>query len=134
MKTTRTEFAALAERQGLARDRRIAPQAEQVLRAELAVNAVTGDPNWDRLLEMIQATLNDARQAKVAHEAAAMDPRVVDPAVMMQHKVQALLMAERVKVLEAVIAIPAELKRNGDAARDLLARLKESEDGTADAA
>lgn len=99
--------------------------AGPVLQAAIAASYVTGTPEWDRLLTIIQAHLESAKVAKAALETALMSPNVIDPQAMMQIKVDALIVSERIHVLEAVIALPSDIMRDAEKARLHLEKLKD---------
>ena len=127
MTVERANFSDLLAKRRTLAEVNARPVAEQAARAAVSMQNVTGDPDWDRFLTYIQATIEDANKAKAGHESAVMDPRLTNADAIMVHKVQALLMGERIRVLEAVLAIPADLKREGDKAMGLLRRLADEE-------
>lgn len=102
-----------------------------VVQAALAAETMTGDPAWDRMLSFIQAALEDAKQAKQAAESALVDPRVVNHEAILLLKMNAALAAERIRTLDAVIRLPADLKREGAKAKLQLEALNAGRDGQA---
>lgn len=96
-----------------------------IIQAAIAASHVTGTPEWDRLLTIIQAHLESAKSAKASLEIAIMAANVIDPMAMMQIKVDALIVSERINVLEAVIALPADIMRDAANARLHLEKLKD---------
>lgn len=96
-----------------------------IMQAAIAASHVTGTPEWDRLLTIIQVHLESAKSAKAALEIAIMASNVVDPMAMMQIKIDALIASERIKVLEAVIALPSDIMKNAENARLHLEKLKD---------
>jgi len=99
--------------------------AGAIIQAAISAEYVTGTPEWDRLLSIMQAEAETARAAKTALEAALMAPDIMDPQRMMQIKIDALILAERIKVIEAVVALPSNIMRDGENAR---LQMKESQD------
>lgn len=91
--------------------------AGPVLQAAIAARHVTGSPEWDRLLSIIQVQLESAKAVRRALADALMAPNLTDPQTMMQIRIDVLLASERIKVFEAVVALPAGLMRDGELAR-----------------
>jgi hypothetical protein len=96
---------------------------QTIQQAALAAETVTGDPAWDRMLSFMQAALEDARKAHSAATAALLDPRLVGHDAMLLVKLNVAVAAERIRTLEAVIALPAELKADGKKAALKLEKL-----------
>lgn len=99
--------------------------AGAIMQAAVAASYVTGTPEWDRMLTIIQAHVEKAKNVKLALETALMGPDVIDPQAMLQIKMNALIVTERINVLEAVIALPSDIIRDAENAR---LRLKEPKD------
>lgn len=89
----------------------------QILQAAIAAEHVTGTPEWDRLLTIIQAHIETAKQEKKALESAIMARGLVDPNAIMQVKIDALIVSERINVLEAVVALPSDIMKNAESAK-----------------
>jgi hypothetical protein len=104
---------------------------QTITQAALAAETMTGDPAWDRMLSFIQAALEEAKQAKQAAESALVDPRVVNHEAILLLKMNAALAAERIRTLDAVIRLPADLKREGAKAKLQLEALDAGRDGQA---
>lgn len=117
MDYSRTEVAAARAK---AQAKTVQQAAERTLQtihqAALAAENVTGDPNWDRMLSFMQAALEAAREAHKAASDALLDPRLVGHEAMLLVKLNVAVAAERIRTLEAVIALPADLKRDGKTA------------------
>ena len=97
--------------------------AGPIIQAAIAAQYVTGTPEWDRLLTIIQAELEVAKQAKQSCETAIMARNLTDPNELMQIKINALIASERINVLNAVIALPSEIIKDANAARINLEKL-----------
>lgn len=91
--------------------------AGPIIQAAIAAKFVTGTPEWDRILTIIQAYVENAKQAKASMEDAIMAKNIVDPNAMMQIKIDALIAQERISVLEAIIALPSDIMKNAEAAK-----------------
>ena len=94
-----------------------------VIQAAIAAQYVTGTPQWDRLLTIIQAELEAAKQVKQSCEAAIMARGLTDQNELMQIKINALIANERINVLNAVIALRSEIIKDANAARISLEKL-----------
>lgn len=97
--------------------------AGPIIQAAIAAQYVTGTPEWDRLLTIIQAELEVAKQVKQSCETAIMARNLTDPNELMQIKINALIASERINVLNAVIALPSEIIKDANAARINLEKL-----------
>jgi hypothetical protein len=120
----RGDYTALSERRAQERQQAQKPVLQWLEQAEVAAEQLTGDPNWDLFLRLMQAALEETERAAESCMA-----RLYDTALsrsgMEQARLLALLCRERANILRAVIEIPADLKRSGEEARGVLARLPE---------
>lgn len=86
-------------------------QTGQIAQAAIAASHVTGTPEWDRLLTIIQADAEKAKGLKASLEVSLMGPDVTDPQEMTRLKTSILVLTERIRTIEEVIALPARLMR-----------------------
>jgi hypothetical protein len=105
--------------------------ANQIVQAALAAEHVTNDPHWDRMLSFMQAALEDARKAAAGLQEALLDPRLVNQEAIMRAKIDISVASERIRTLEAVIALPADLKKAGAQAKLKLEALNAGSDDKA---
>lgn len=112
------DFEERRARAHATRDTEQARQAQgQILQAAVAAEYVTGTPEWDRLLTIVQAHIETAKQEKMALESSIMARGLVDPNAIMQVKIDALIVTERINVLEAVVALPSDIMKNAESAK-----------------
>lgn len=123
------ELQALADKKSTAGNDRtiLAGLAQAALKAE----AVTGDPAWDTYVSYIQRALNVARERRQAAMEQVSSPRLVNPDQIAAIRNQILLCDERIRVLEIVVNMPAEIKRVGSVAKEKL-KLLDVEEASAE--
>ena len=133
MPTVDDTLKALRERRSVA-DVGLLFEARQLAGAArasaISVENLTRDPDWDRFLGMLQAALEGAEASKRALLDQLANPEVPE---IEAHRIRALagVAATRAHTLRHIIALPADLKRDGEKARSLLERLEEKADAAA---
>lgn len=117
----RSQFASLAERKRNERQDR--PRLELVAQAAVKANLLTGSPHWDTFLTYIQSAVDATERQLKGFEAKLSDPAIVNPDDMMRAKIWASECRGRRDALLAVLSLPADLMKAGEAARTVLERL-----------
>lgn len=113
-----------AKRQASAVDRTVlASLAQAALKAE----AVTGDPAWDTYASYIQRAINVAKEQRTAQILALASPQMVGDDKIAVARNAIFLMDERIRCLEWVVTMPAEIKKVGFVAKEKLASLDVAE-------
>ena len=124
MPTIDETLKALRERQQSGYILSEARQLAGAVRASaISVENLTRDPDWDRYLGMLQAALEGAEASKRYLLDCLADPELPD---IEAHRIRATagVQATIARTLRHIIALPADLKRDGEKARDLLSRLE----------
>lgn len=109
-----------AKRPSAANDRKVLAGLAQ---AALKADAVTSDASWDTYLSYIQRAIDVAKQERTANVARLASPQMVgeDKIAITRHAI--FQMDERIRCLEWVITMPAEIKKVGFVAKEKLALL-----------
>lgn len=121
MPLEREELDELAKkRPSAATDRKVLSGLAQ---AALKADAVTSDASWDTYLSYIQRAIDVAKQERTARMAQLSSPQMVgeDKIAVTRHAI--FQMDERIRCLEWVITMPAEIKKVGSVAKEKLALL-----------
>lgn len=118
----REEFDELAAKRPTAgTDRKVLAGLAQ---AALKMEAVTSDASWDTYLSYIQRAIEVAQGQKKAAIDRVSSPQLVNPDHIAAVRNEILLCGERIRVLEIVVNMPAEIKRVGGDAKKMLAALE----------
>lgn len=98
---------------------------EQVTKAEVGADLLTGDSHWNMFLSHLQA-LRDAYAARVeaAREAILVSANTETD---LKLKMEAAACNEALKAIDAIMELPKTLKENGETARAWLEKLKPPE-------
>ncbi len=94
-----------------------------VVQAGLAAESVTGNPVWDRLLQIIQHGIEKAEEHHAAYLVQFESPDLVDPVELQRLKINVVICAERIKAWKAIVSLPRELMENAAKAIDLAERM-----------
>lgn len=97
--------------------------AEGVMRQAVDATNLTGSPEWDLFLSCIEAARTQAKQAQDYYSSILHDPTIVDANTMAQAKSSYTVASERVKVLDEIVKVPADIIKAGEQAKDLLTLL-----------
>lgn len=97
-------------------------------RVALSAGAVTGSPEWDMFLSIVEALIRRAEGRQQIAERAALAPRLVNVERVMAHRAEAAHEAAVAETLRQVLALPKLLKENGEQAAQMLASLEEKPD------
>lgn len=97
--------------------------------AALKADAVTGDPSWDTYCSYIQRAIDVAKQQRGAAVVAITSPQLVDESKVTAHRNSIFQMDERIRCLEWVVTMPAEIKRVGSIAKEKLAAMDIASEG-----
>ena len=80
-------------------------------------NFVTGTPQWDHILNLLNEELVRANAARDAIQASMLNVNIVDPQVILKMRQDALLLGERIGLLGAIIMFPKQLIELGEASK-----------------
>jgi hypothetical protein len=132
MSFTRDDHKSLlARRSSQQDDERARHNVEAVARAQVAMEALTGDANWDLFLSYVQAAIDETDRAIEAVKAALISPQLADPLLIMTAKLRAVELTSRAATLRTVIDLPKEIATLGNKARAILVRMEANKDGAA---
>lgn len=99
--------------------------------AEVAANNLTGSPEWDVFLSYVQHAVKETTEQRDAWQRRLNAPDVVDHTELLKIKIAIAECNARIDAWTVAIALPADIKRNGNKAKDLMARLKPETDAAA---
>jgi hypothetical protein len=95
-------------------------ELERLAQAPVAMAALTGDPNWDVFLQILQADLEKVRIALEALKERMVDSIDVNPETLVLERIQAKVYQSQILTLEKVIGLPKQIKEEGvEAQKDL---------------
>lgn len=97
-------------------------------KAAVEIELLTGDANWDIFLSHLQAVVNEAQEEAQTFREILESETVWGDEDIRRARVSLLLAKERVRLLEHVMQLPAEIKAQGEAAVDLMTRLQKPEE------
>jgi hypothetical protein len=110
----------LAKRPQAGNDRTVLAGLAQ---AALKADAVTGDASWDTYCSYIQRAIDVAKQQRAAQMAILTSPAMVNDEKITAARHSIFQMDERIRSLEWVVNMPAEIKRVGSVAKEKLAAM-----------
>ena len=98
-------------------------ELEHFMQAEVQAERLTGDPDWDIFLQLVQAGIE--RMQKLANELRRQlaDPGTVNQDELMRLKISLADAEGHVRAWEATIQLPKDIKQSGEQAKTLLERL-----------
>lgn len=108
-------------------------QLAMLAQAEVSARLLTGSPEWDIFLQMLQATVDRFKANRDSLDEMLKDPRLANADDIIRTKIQYIQADTYVRALEGVVSLPVDIIESGDRARDLLSRLDgdETTEGTA---
>lgn len=89
--------------------------------AALKMDAVTSDPSWDTYCSYIQHAINVARLQRGQYVDMLSSPKLVNADKVALIRNEILACDERIRCLDWVITMPAEIKKVGSVAKEKLA-------------
>ena len=92
-------------------------------REALEAEKLTGDPAWDQFKERIQSGLSSLEAHMAAIDAEWHGPRAVSGDALLALKMDYALKAAQRDILKAIVEMPYEVIRTGEAATKLLAEI-----------
>jgi hypothetical protein len=104
------------------RARENASSLRQMAQGEVAANLLTGDPNWDVFLRLVQAKIEECEAAAKESTEKAMDPDL-DPNMVFLFKTPAIRYLECARALLWVLGIPKAIKDDALEAKEILEEL-----------
>ncbi len=129
MTYAREDYDALVERRkGEALVAHTQTFAYQV-QAEVAAEHLTGTKEWDVFLQYIQASIEAMGKKRDGFMSKLQDPRLTNGDELMAAKIGYHETDAMIRAWNAVIELPADIKRAGENARSILERLDGSEHG-----
>ncbi len=100
---------------------------EQLLQAEVRMENLTNDADWNIFLQYVQSALNKT-EAQLAEAVKSLSSRnVSSPDEIMHYKFLVTELTGRVSALRGVIELPAQIKESGEQAKSLMERMGEVE-------
>jgi len=123
----RSDYLAWSNVSRAKNDRASIPVLDMLAQAQVKAEALTNDPIWDLFLSNLQAMVEQTEVQRDAFKHKALDPFTSD-IDRKQAQTAYFLCDERVKTLNGVISLPAEIKRNGEQAAIRLAKIGHSEE------
>lgn len=102
-------------------------QLRGLAQAALKAEHVTSDPAWDTFTSYIARALEVAHQQREAQLAALASPNLVNPDKIVAARNSVFLLDERIRSLQWVISMPAEIKKVGSVAKEKLAAMEVAE-------
>ena len=108
------------------RVRNAAPNLQELRRAALSIEQVTGDEHWDLFLSMVKARIEEkaAERDKAVEVLKNSDDFTIEP--LINQKLAARLFGREVEVLEWVIEQPKIIMEKGERAKELLETVDET--------
>lgn len=104
-------------------------QLRGLAQAALKAEHVTSDPAWDTFTSYIARALEVARQQREAQLLALASPNLVNPDKIVAARNSVFLLDERIRSLQWVISMPAEIKKVGSVAKEKLAVMDMADGG-----
>ena len=127
MPVERSDYIKLVEREAKkAPTQRDATAFKHMAQAAVALKDLTGQPSWDLFLRYLAGTIEAWSKDKFRAQEALTDPRLGHQQAELL-RLQAMLLNERMKVVNAIISLPNELIEMGDKARSIYERMNEDE-------
>ena len=98
---------------------------EQIQQAQVRMENLTGDPDWDLFLSYIEAAIQRTEKEAVAHLDQLGSPMTVNVDEIMQLKMALHGCKGRISAWRAILDLPKDIKASGEQAKDLLERIDE---------
>lgn len=96
---------------------------EQLMQAEVKMENLTGDGNWDLFLQYIQAAKDKLTERRRSAIDLLASIGVSDIKEVMHYKLLVAELTGRLLALEAIVSLPAEIQKSGEQAKGLLERM-----------
>lgn len=93
--------------------------------AEVSADKLTGDPDWDVYLSYLQHAVDSTQEQKRALERRLHSPDLVEHVEILKTKMALAECTARIDAWNAAISLPVDIKKNGNKAKDLIARMGE---------
>ena len=97
---------------------------EHFMQAEVQADRLTGDPDWDIFLQLVQAGIERMQKSAADYRERLCDPEVVNQDELMHLKMRLADAEAHVRAWVAVIQLPKDIKKSGEQAKSLLERLE----------
>ena len=91
--------------------------------AEVSVDRLTGDPDWDVFMTYIQAAIDSTEEQKRGFERRMLAADVVEQSEILKIKIALRECIARIEAWTAVLRLPADIKKNGNKAKSLMEKL-----------
>ena len=98
---------------------------EQLQQAQVRMENLTGDPDWDLFLSYIEAGIQRTEREAVAHLDQLRNPATVNVDEIMQLKLASHGCQERINAWRSVLELPKDIRSSGEQAKTLLERVDE---------
>lgn len=95
---------------------------EHFVQAQVRMENLTGDADWDLFLQYLQAGCDKAEAEAAQLETRLMDPMTVNMDEIMAVKIALARNKGYAEAVRAVLSLPADIKKTGEQAKDLLSR------------
>ena len=129
---TRDELAKVQKEK--AKNRPQAPASNNLkvmVRDAVHVEALTGDPHWDRFLSFVQAGANQTQEAIDHTKRILEDPRIVNHDAILATKLELAKFLAMKETIEWLLELPKVIMTQGSKARELIPKpLIHSEDNS----
>jgi ketopantoate hydroxymethyltransferase len=120
MSFERADFRAYQDRRKKERVQERQAELRQVAQAAPAMTVLTGHSEWDTFLAVLEAMKQQAENALRLVQANLAQSFELEPTQLVSRKVQAMMIQERIAVIEEIIAKPAELLEAGKKAQEMV--------------
>lgn len=107
----------------------MAVQMQQIMKAAVNAENLTGDPLWDEYLSILQAVRDQTELAYNSLREKADSPLVINVDEIMTLKILMAVARERMTVLDLMMQIPSDLKKRGEATKEMFSKLPAISDG-----
>ncbi len=97
---------------------------EHFMQAEVQADRLTGDPDWDIFLQLLQAGIEKMSKLAADLRDRLCDPEVVNQDELMHLKLRLSAAEAQVAAWDAAIQLPKDIKTSGEQAKSLLDRLE----------
>jgi hypothetical protein len=124
---TREEYVERARARTSETGRQAIPQMVQIQMAAVSAKLLTGDPEWDKFLQHLQAVRNQVQADWEVLGAELDDISIVDPNLVMGIKTRRVAMSTNIELLDAIMQLPLDLISGGDQAEKIMKRFSDVE-------
>jgi hypothetical protein len=110
--------------QGRPRLEAVTQELAHLVQAQVSASKLTGDPNWDIYLQLLQGRLDDVIKAHTESLELLESPLILEYEKVMMNKIRAVAARAQIDILEWAMDLPTAMREASFNAQDTLKRLK----------